>query len=98
MSAPEEMLDCSPLFTVLTRPPMILGVTIDYICIIALFSMCLFIITGSPLYGIVYIPLHVFGWIACKVDVNFFRVITKLIECPNTLNKKIWGCKHYEPF
>ena len=94
----EESLDISPLFTGLTRPPMILGVTMDYLAVSGLISLCSFIMFDSPLYLILYIPLHIFGVIACAIDPNIFRLLAKKFECLPTANKKIWRCQSYEPF
>lgn len=94
----EEKLAISPLFTGLTRPPMIMGVTLDYISICFLLTIVAFIGANSPFYLLLYLPLHVFGWVACKIDVNIFRIILKRLECQNVPNRKIWGCQSYEPF
>ncbi len=91
-------LHISPIFTGLTRPPMMLGITVDYLFVCFLSSYGLFMLTSKPLFLIGYIPMHIFGWIVCKIDPNFFRVLMKKIECPNVRNKKIWGCQSYEPF
>lgn len=94
----ENGLRISPIFTGLTRPPMMLGVTVDYLFLSFLSSYGLFMLTSNPIFLIVYIPMHVFGWIVCKIDHNFFRVLLKKMECPDVRNKKIWGCQTYEPF
>ena len=94
----EESLDISPLFVGLTRPPMMFGVTMDYLGISIMVALCGFILFSSPLYLFLYIPLHVFGAIACAIDPNIFRLIIKNTECLNTPNKKIWGCQSYEPY
>ena len=91
-------LHISPIFTGLTRPPMMLGITVDYLFVCFLGSYGLFMLTSKPIFLIGYIPMHIFGWIVCKIDPNFFRVLMKKIECPNVRNKKIWGCQSYEPF
>lgn len=93
-----EMLDISPIFAGLTRPPMIMGVTLDYLsmCFIAVISA--FILFNSFKYLILYIPLHIFGWIACKIDHNIFRILSKRLEFINVPNKKVWGCQSYECF
>ena len=91
-------LHISPVFTGLTRPPMMMGITVDYLFISFLCSYGLFMLTGNPTFLIIYIPMHFFGWIVCRIDPNIFRVIIKTIECPSVRNKKIWGCQSYEPF
>lgn len=91
-------LNISPIFTGLTRPPMWFGITVDYLFICFLLSYGLFMLTGLPAFLVVYLPMHLFGWIVCKFDPNFFRVLIARTECPNTINKKIWGSQSYEPF
>ncbi|MFN3233795.1 MAG: type IV secretion system protein VirB3 [Gammaproteobacteria bacterium] len=94
----ENDLKISPLFYGLTRPPMLLGITVDYLFVCFLLSYGLFMLTANPIYLVSYIPLHIFGWIACKIDPNIFRVIMKRISCGTVRNKMIWGCQSYEPF
>jgi len=94
----QQELLISPLFTGLTRPPMMMGITLDYLCLCTLVAMCLFIIANNPLYLIIYLPMHMVGWIACKIDHNIFRIFIKRAECHYSPNKHIWGCQSYEPF
>ena len=94
----EERLDISPVFNALTRPAMMMGVTLEYCAASFIFSMCLFIFLGSlPWIGI-YFPLHMAGWIGCRFDYNIFNVLFKKMECLGVKNKKLWGCVSYEPF
>lgn len=94
----EETIHCSPIFTGLTRPPMILGVTADYLFICFMLSYGVFMLSSNPWFCLLYIPLDLFGWIACKFDPNIFRVMMKMTKCPAVRNKKLWGCKSYEPY
>ena len=94
----EEKLEISPLFVGLTRPPMMLGVTMDYLGISIMISLCGFILFSSPLYLLLLLPLYVVGVIACAIDNNIFRILFKNIECLNVPNKRIWGCQSYEPY
>ncbi len=94
----EEMLDINVVFVGLTRPPMLFGVTMDYLAISAMITLCGFIITFSPIYLFLYVPLHVVGAIACAIDPNIFRVLVKKLGCLNVPNKRIWGCQSYEPY
>ena len=98
MHEKEEALDISPLFLGLTRPPMMFGVTLDYLGISVMIALCGFILFSSPLYLLLYMPLHVMGAIACAIDHNIFRLMFKKLECLNVPNKKIWGCQSYEPY
>ena len=93
-----EALKSSPLFTGLTKPPMIAGVTLDYLSICFLGALCLFILADSPLFLAAYVPFHVFGWVLCKIDHNIFRILMKRAACAYSPNKSFWGCHSYEPF
>ena len=93
-----DTLTISPIFTGLTRPAMVMGVTLEYMSICAMAALCLFILADSPLYLASYLPLHIFGWLLCKMDPNIFRILMKRADCSYSPNKKIWGCASYEPF
>ena len=88
----------SPVFTGLTRPPMIFGITLDYLCWCLMTSLGLFILGDSVGYFITYVPLHLVGWMACKMDPHIFRIFLKSLACTYCPNQKLWGCKAYEPF
>ena len=92
-----EDLSISPIFVGLTRPPMIMGVTVDYLSVCFMVTISLFILTNSFKYLLAYIPLHFIGWLACQIDHNIFRLLSKLLECQNVPNKRVWGCQSYEP-
>lgn len=98
MPEKEEPLEISLLFVGLTRPAMMFGVTMDYLGISIMLALCGFILFSSPLYLLIYLPLHVVGVIACAIDHNIFRLIFKKLECLNVPNKRIWGCQSYEPY
>ncbi len=98
MDEQEATLDISPLFVGLTRPPMLFGVTFDYLGISLMIALCGFILFSSPLYLGLYLPLHVVGVLACAIDHNIFRLLLKKLECLNVPNKRIWGCQSYAPY
>jgi type IV secretion system protein VirB3 len=77
---------------------MFLGVTLDYMSIIVLICLCAFILMGSASYLLLYIPLHLCGWAACRADHHIFNLISKKLSCGKVRNYKIWGCQSYEPF
>lgn len=93
-----EQLAVHPLFTVLTRPPMVFGVTMDYFFIIAVVAFCTFILANNALYLLSFMPLYVFGWILCKFDPFIFSVLSKRGLGQYSPNKHLWGCISYEPF
>lgn len=91
-------LTINPLFGALTRPAMVAGVTFEYHMFNLMFSMCLFI-GLSPLYGLVFLPLHIFGWAVCHYDTHFFTLCAKrFLGLPQMPNKSIWKVRAYEPF
>ena len=98
MHEQEEALTINPVFVGLTRPPMMFGVTMDYLGISVMIALCGFILFSSPVYLLIYIPLHVVGVVACAIDHNIFRLLFKKLECLNVSNKRIWGCQSYEPY
>ena len=93
-----DVLLVSDLFVALTRPPMIMGVTADYLAVSGMISLCGFILFSSLICLLVYLPLHLIGFFACLYDCNIFRLISKRSMCLNVANKSIWGCQCYEPF
>lgn len=94
----KEHIQVHPVYVAMTRPPMFFGITMNYLAIAIGLTLIIFMPTHSLKYALVYIPLHIFGWIGCKLDVNFFEVLMKKASCTNVRNKKIWGCQSYEPF
>lgn len=86
------------LFGALTRPAMTAGVTLEYHGLNLIVSVCAFIAMGNLLYGLVFVPLHVFGWLACRHDARFFEILMKRIKLPSMPNKSYWGVRSYEPF
>lgn len=93
-----EEINVHPIFAGMTRPPMFLGITVDYLMATALITIMLFMMTNSAKCLIMYIPLHIIGWIGCKFDPNFFRVFLKKSHCLPVANKSLWGSQSYEPF
>lgn len=91
-------LDINPVFGALTRPAMTAGVTLEYHILNLVISMCAFIGFGNILYGLMFFPLHIFGWAVCKYDGHFFSVAYKrFFLLPQMPNRKIWGVRTYEP-
>ena len=89
-------LTINPLFAALTRPAMVGGVTYEYHLLNLMMSMCLFIAL-SPLYGLFFIPVHVFGWVVCWYDMHFFSLCAKRCILPQIRNAAIWRARAYEP-
>lgn len=92
-----DTLSVSPLFLGLTRPPMLLGVTIDYLCVALIIAMSIFILTGQFKALCLYFPLYLLGWVACQIDARLFSIMTKKASVGRARNYRYWGCQSYEP-
>ncbi len=91
-------LDVHFIYAALTRPATVGGVTFEFHMLNMMVSMCTFI-GLSPLYGLIFIPLHVFGWIICRYDQDIFSICAKrLMHLPHIPNLRAWGVRAYEPF
>ena len=96
MESTEIMIN--PVFGALTRPAMMAGVTFEYHMLNLMVSMCAFIGLGI-LYGFIFFPLHVFGWLICRYDMHFFSICSKrILNLPPMPNITLWRVRAYEPF
>jgi len=77
---------------------MVMGVTMDYLCVCALLALCTFILLSNPLYLLIYVPLHLIGWALCKLDAHIFQVIIMRARCGRSPSAGLWGCQSYEPY
>lgn len=95
----DTMLDTHLVFGALTRPAMTAGVTFEYHGLNLMLSVCLFIAMGNLLYGLIFIPLHAFGWLVCHYDTHFFSIMyRRILLLPSMPNQSIWGVRVYEPY
>lgn len=91
-------LDTNIIFGALTRPAMTAGVTFEYHGLNLMVSVCAFIALGNLLYGLIFIPIHTFGWLVCRYDAHFFTLAHKrFFLLPRMPNQSIWGVRAYEP-
>lgn len=96
-------IDIDPLFTGLTRPPLSLGVPIEFFGInFMLFGVGMIAfssLSGKLLFfALVSLPLHGFAYIATERDPQWMRVwLTKLSKCPPTRNRFFWKSDSYQP-
>ena len=85
-------LDSDPLFVVLTRPNMILGVSVEYLMINLMISVTWFIQTSSWTSIFVAVVTHFVGCILCFRDPRFMLVIlNKVGKCNQCSNKSFYG-------
>lgn len=86
------------VYKALTRPAMIGGVTFEYHGLNLIISVCSFIALGNILYGLIFIPLYIFGWLVCRHDPGFFEILFKKFKLPLMPNQSLWGVRCYEPY
>ncbi len=92
----DDELIINPVYQGLIRNPMILGVTNDLFGIYFCISMLAFIF--SPLYGLIWLPLHGLAFLLCKADPQLATIFMKAGSLPGCKNKVIWGVKSYGPY
>ncbi len=89
----------SPIFKGLTRPTMMLGVTLEYAVINLVACAILFIASSQILLTLfLFIGIHIGGMILCYVDYQLMNVMASYLRCVGVPNYKYWGCASYEPF
>lgn len=91
-------LDINPIFGALTRPAMTAGVPFEYHGLNLMLSVASFIVLNNLLYGLVFLPIHAFGWVVCRYDNQFFSLASKAVFMPSMPNNKTWGVRVYEPW
>ncbi len=93
-----DTMDVHTVFSALTRPAMTGGVTFEYHGFNLMLSVCSFIVMSNLLYGLIFIPVHLVGFMICRNDASLFVIFKKLLKLPTMLNKSIWGVRSYAPF
>lgn len=89
----------SQLFVAMTKPPEFFGVDSEF-CLMAVVTIFLvFAMTGNIFYCLLYVPFHLIGYVECRKDKYYFKVLLKrVLECRFTPNKRFWGVQCYEPY
>lgn len=93
-----EPIEINPIFLALTKPPMMLGVTVDYLMMTGMFSFILFMFTHRIALLLVFIPLYVAGWAVCYQDANQFKVLMTRVNAGFSPLKSSIGCHSYAPY
>lgn len=99
----EEDNSCDPLFIGMTRPPMMMGVPMEFFginFIILGIGMILFMsLSGKILFFVsINLPLHAIAYVATERDTHWMRVwLTKLSKCSPIRNKHFWKSNSYKP-
>lgn len=94
----EELLDIAPVFNALTRHAKFMGVDYDYFLISGLVVILAFINSGNFLAFLLFFPLHLVGWILCKIDPHIFRLLSVKASIGTVRNKSVWLCQSYEAY
>lgn len=91
-------LDRDILFTALTRPQMLLGVTYTYAIANAILTTELFLVFKSPWVLFLAVLIHAVGWLASVNEPRIFDLwLTKVRRTPRTRNFRRWRCNSYRP-
>lgn len=94
----DDPLDISTIFKALSRPAMFMGVDYDYFFISGLVIMLVFIYSGSFFAFLLFFPLHMLGWILCRIDPYIFKLISARAGLGAVKNKGLWQCQSYEAY
>lgn len=91
-------LASDPVFSALTRPQMIGGVTYSYAVLNLIITMEAFLITRSFWSLMIAVVLHAVGYVGCLREPRFFDLwLTKLRSCPRVRNFGFWQGNSYQP-
>ncbi|WP_141243988.1 type IV secretion system protein VirB3 [Sphingomonas lenta] len=89
-------LDRDILFTGLTRPQMLLGVTYPFAVVNAVLTTELFLVFKSVWVLVAALAVHVAGVVACLRDPRIFDLwLVKVQRCPRVRNHRLWRCNSY---
>ena len=91
-------LDSDPIFSALTRPQMIGGVTYSYAVFNLIVTLEIFLITRSFWAFPAAIVVHGIGYVGCVREPRFFDLwVTRLSRCPRVRNFWFWRANAYRP-
>jgi type IV secretion system protein VirB3 len=90
-----DNLDISTVFKALSKPTSLMGVDYNYLAISSTVVVLLFIFTKSFFVLLLFLPLHLIGWILFQIDPHIFKIILVRAEIGMTRNKSLWGCQSY---
>ena len=99
----EEDVDIDPLFIGMTRPPMVIGVPMEFFginFIIFGIGMIIFTALSSKILFVICVtlPIHALGYIATEKDPHWMSVlVTKMNKCAPTRNRNYWRSNSYQP-
>lgn len=91
-------MQINPVFLALTRPPMMAGVTVDYLMTSGIATFVLFMLTHLVSMLVLFVPLYVIGFVMCYQDANQFKVIMTRLNMGFSPLKQLFGCESYAPY
>ena len=98
MQKTDSYQDISMIYKALSKPAFIMGVDYDYFLISGTATMLAFIFTDKFLALLLFLPLHLIGWILCQLDPHIFRIISVRAMIGVTKNQSLWSCQSYDAF
>ena len=91
-------LSSDPIFSALTRPQMVAGVTYGYAVFNLIVTLEIFLITRSFWAFAVAGGLHAVGYLGCLSEPRFFDLwIARVRHCPRVKNFWFWQSNAYSP-
>jgi type IV secretion system protein VirB3 len=87
-----------PLFLGLTRPPLLFGVSYDFVLLNIMISMLLYINLNNFFYFFMMLPLHALGYYFSAKDPRFIGLfINRNRNCPRVWNFIYHKGNSYDP-
>ena len=87
------------LFVGATRPPMIMGVTLEAFIVNGMVSAITFLAMGNPLYLFIAAPIHALAYLICLEEPRRFLLLALKLKCMGgQRNRWHWRCNSYSPF
>ena len=91
-------LASDPIFSALTRPQMIGGVTYSYAVLNLILTLEAFLIFRSFWAFALAAVVHAVGYLGCLREPRFFDLwVTRLSRCPRVKNHRYWRANSYSP-
>jgi type IV secretion system protein VirB3 len=95
--------DYDPLFVGMTRPPIVMGVPMEFFginfIIFGIGMIAFASLSAKALFVLlICLPLHVFGYIATEKEPHWMSIyLTKLTKCGPIQNRGFWKSNSYKP-
>ena len=91
-------LRCNTLFLALTRPSMVMGVTLEAFFVNIIVALCAFILAKNVFFSLIWLPLHMSAVVLCRMDKRFFTIFIGNLRLGKVPNRAFWRGVSYEPF